>query len=78
MDKKYQLSDEELENVTGGKITYTWSSHDNIGTIGLDENNFLILLDKAAFAEYYKSVAGTMSDGAILKQLLAKGIAKLP
>lgn len=78
MDKRFELNDSELDSVTGGKITYTWSSADNIGTIGLDENNFMILLDKAAFAEYYKSVQGTMSDGAILKQLLLKGIAKMP
>lgn len=71
-----EILDEELENVTGGKITYTWSSDDHIGTIGLDGNNKFILLDKAAFADYYKSVMGTMSDGAILKQLLNKGIIK--
>jgi len=76
MDKRVELFDDELENVTGGKITFTWSSADNIGTIGIDGNNCLVLLDKAAFLSYYKSVQGTMTDGAILKQLLAKGIAK--
>lgn len=78
MDKRVELFDDDLDNVTGGKITFTWSSADNIGTIGIDDNNALILLDKGAFLSYYKSVQGTMSDGAILKQLLAKGIAKKP
>lgn len=78
MEKKYQLSEEELVNVSGGKITFTWSSTDNIGTIGIDDNNCLVLLDKDAFLSYYSSVKGTMSDGAILKQLVAQGIAKKP
>lgn len=78
MDKRVELFDEDLDNVTGGKITFTWSSADNTGTIGIDGNNCLVLLDKGAFLSYYQSVQGTMSDGAILKQLVAKGIAKKP
>ena len=78
MSNRQELFDKDLENVNGGDITYTWSSTDNIGTIGLDGNNCLVLLDKGAFASYYKSVQGTMSDGAILKQLVQMGIAKKP
>ena len=78
MSNRQELFDADLENVSGGKITYTWSSTDNIGTIGLDGNNKFVLLDKGAFANYYKSVQGTMSDGAILKQLLSMGIIKRP
>jgi len=78
MSNRVELFDTDLENVSGGKITYTWSSADNIGTIGLDGNNKYILLDKNAFGDYYKSVQGTMSDGAILKQLMCMGIIKKP
>lgn len=76
MGNRVELNDLDLENVNGGQITFTWSSADNIGTIGLDGHNSLILLDKAAFLDYYKSVQGTMTDGAVLKQLIARGIAK--
>ena len=74
MDNRKELSEEMLENIVGGTITYTWDG--NSGTIGIDGNNPFILVDKAAFVSYYNSVKGTMSDGAILNQLIADGIAK--
>lgn len=71
---KVELFDEELNDVTGGRITYTWDG--NKGTIGINGNNNLTLIDKDAFVSYYKSVQGTgMKDSQILKDLLAKGIA---
>lgn len=74
MDNRVELNEEALENVVGGTITYTWNGE--VGTIGINDYNPFVLVDKAAFIEYYNSVKGTMSDGAILNQLLAKGIAK--
>lgn len=72
---KVELFDEELDDVTGGKITYTWDG--TSGTIGINGNNNLILIDKDAFVSYYKSVQGQgLKDSQILKTLLAKGIAK--
>lgn len=74
MSNREIISEELLDDVNGGKISYTWDG--NVGTIGIDGKNPYILVDKAAFVAYYKSVEGTMSDGAILNQLLKKGIAK--
>ena len=70
---KFELFDEELNDVTGGRITYTWDG--DKGTIGINGNNNLTLLDKNAFVAYYKSVQGTgVKDSQILKDLIAKGI----
>ena len=70
---KVELFDEELNDVTGGRITYTWDG--DKGTIGINGNNNLTLLDKNAFVAYYKSVQGTgVKDSQILKDLIAKGI----
>lgn len=74
MEKRFEIQDGDLENIVGGKITYTWDG--SSGTIGINGNNPFILVDKAAFISYYKSVEGTMSDGAILNNLLSQGIAK--
>ena len=74
---KIELHEEELNNVSGGKITYSWDG--TSGKIGLNGNNFLVLLDKDAFVSYYKSIDGTgMSDADVLNNLIAKGIAKMP
>ena len=71
-----QLNDDELDLVSGGEITYTWDG--TSGGIGMDGYNPLILLDKEAFLSYYLSVRGTMTDGDILRNLLAMGIIKTP
>ena len=76
MSNRINLNDEELDLVSGGDITYTWK--DGKGTIGLDGNNPFILVDKQAFLDYFNSVKGTMTDGQILRNLLAMGIAKKP
>ena len=75
MSSREYLLDEELENVTGGKITYTWDG--SAGTIGINGNNAFVLLDKDAFVSYYNSVKGTgIKESQVLKNLLAKGIIK--
>lgn len=76
MDKKIRLQDEELENVAGGQITYTWNGES--GTIGIGGNNNLVLLDKEAFIAYYKSVEGTKKDSQILTDLFNQGIIAKP
>lgn len=71
---KVELFDEDLNDVTGGRITYTWDG--NKGTIGINGNNNLVLVDKEAFVSYYNSVKDQgKKDSQILKDLLAKGIA---
>lgn len=76
MSDKIKLNEEELDLVSGGDITYTWNG--TSGSIGLDGNNPFILVDKQAYLDYFNSVKGTMTDGDILRNLLAKGIAKRP
>lgn len=73
MSKNFQqLNDDELDLVSGGNITYTWDG--SSGSIGIDGNNAFRLLDKEAFLAYYTSVHGTMTDGDILRNLLAMGV----
>lgn len=77
MSNKIELCDELLNDVTGGQITYTWDEAAQIGTIGINDNNPFILLDKAAFVEYYNSVKGTgIKESAILNYLLKNKIIK--
>ena len=76
MSDRIKLNDEEMDLVSGGDITYTWK--DGKGTIGLDGFNPFILVDKQAYLDYFNSVKGTMTDGEILRNLLAMGIAKKP
>lgn len=72
---KVAIFDDELDNVTGGKITYTWDG--SKGTIGINDNNVFTLLNKDAFVSYYNSVKGSgIKESEILKNLLAKGIIK--
>ncbi len=73
MANKVELFDEELDAVTGGKITYTWDG--SVGTIGMNGNNIYKLVDKEAFVEYYNSVKGTKKNSQILRYLLENGIA---
>ena len=76
MSERRELLSEELDNITGGKITYTWNGH--IGSIGINGNNPYILLDKDAFGAYYTEVKDYMPETQILKNLLAKNIIKKP
>ena len=75
MSNRTEICDEMLNDVVGGEITYTWDG--TIGTIGINNNNPFILLDKAAYIEYYNSVKGTgIKESAVLTNLLKMGIIK--
>lgn len=76
MSDRIKLNEEELDLVSGGDITYTWK--DGKGTIGLNGYNPFILVNKQAYLDYYNSVKGTLTDGQILTNLLAMGIAQKP
>lgn len=72
MSKPNELTDEMLENVVGGEITYTWDGTQ--GTIGINGYNPFILLNKDAFITYYNSVKGTgITEAEVLTYLLQKG-----
>lgn len=76
MSNKVEITDFELENVTGGKITYTWDGTQ--GSIGINGNNNFVLLDKDAFGAYYSKHKDTMSEVDILKNLYAQHIIVKP
>lgn len=76
MSDRRELQFDDLENITGGQITYTWDG--SSGSIGINGNNPYILLDKDAFGAYYSEVKDDMSETKILKNLLAMGIIKKP
>lgn len=71
MSKIVELHDDDLDQVSGGKITYTWDG--STGTIGMNGYNPFVLVNKDAFVAYYNSVEGTKSDADILNDLLANG-----
>ena len=74
MNNRIALDEEWLDGVNGGKITYTWDG--TSGTIGIDGTNPFILVDKDGFITYWKSVAGTMTDCQILRNLIQMGYAR--
>ena len=76
MSEKYEIRDEELDNVTGGAITYTWDGHQ--GSLGMNGVNKYTLLDKSAFLEVYNEMFGKYSDADIIRTLREKGIIKKP
>lgn len=77
MSNRTQLFDDDLVDVTGGQITYTWDG--TKGTIGMNGRNPFILVNKSAFIEYYNSVKGEgKKDSEILNYLLDHGIAVKP
>lgn len=76
MADKIELLDEELDDINGGQITYTWDGSQ--GTIGRNGNNRYKLLNKDAFIKYYNENKATMSEATIIKNLIAQGIAQVP
>lgn len=74
MADKFEILDEELENINGGRITYTWDG--TVGTIGKDGVNPYILVDKDKFIEYYNAEGRQHTDAENLRYLLEHGIAK--
>ena len=73
---KIDIREEDLDNVTGGKITYTWNGTE--GSIGINGNNNFKLLNKDAFVSYYAENKETMTEKDILKNLAAMGIIVKP
>ena len=72
MAERIELNDIELDNVTGGKITYTWNGTE--GSLGMNGVNKYKLLDKQAFINLYNEMKDEYSDADIIKELRAKGI----
>ena len=72
MANRVELFDEELDNVSGGKITYTWNGTE--GSLGMNGNNTYKLLNKDAFVKIYNEMKADHSDAEIIKALRDQGI----
>ena len=57
-----ELLDDDLIDINGGQITYTWNGE--TGSIGINGNNPFILVNKDDFVTYYNTHIGTDCDGA--------------
>lgn len=75
MTSKVEIND-DLDAISGGKITYTWDG--TKGSIGINGYNNFVLLDKDAFGAYYAEHKDTMTEKEILKNLFAANIIKRP
>lgn len=72
MADRFEIHDDELIDITGGKITYTWNGEH--GTLGMNGRNPYILLDKNAFISVYNRMKDDYSDADIIKALRENGI----
>jgi hypothetical protein len=72
MSDRMEIKDEQLDNINGGAITYTWNG--TTGSLGVDGNNVFTLHNKDAFLEVYNSMFGKYSDVEIIKELKARKI----
>jgi len=76
MSDRVELFEEELDNVSGGKITYTWDG--NQGSLGMNGKNTYQLLNKDAFISVYNSMKDDYTDADIIKELRSRNIIKKP
>ena len=76
MTDRIEIKEEQLNEVTGGAITYTWDGKQ--GSLGMNGVNKYVLLDKEAFLAVYREMFGTYSDADIIRALREKGIIKKP
>ena len=76
MADRLAINDAELDNVSGGKITYTWNGTE--GSLGMNGNNKYKLLNKDAFVKIYNEMKADYSDADIIKRLRDQGIIVKP
>ena len=76
MSDRSIINDEQLDNVSGGKITYTWDGSE--GTLGMNGNNKYKLLDKSKFISIYNEMKDDYSDADIIRELREQGVIKKP
>jgi len=74
MSDRKLISEELLDDVVGGNLTYTW--YGGQGTCGLNNNNKFHFSDKSRFESYMKDCFQNkgMSDVDTLRAMLAEGI----
>ena len=76
MPNRIEIKDDDLGQISGGQITYTWDG--TIGSLGVDGYNPYLLLDKEKFLEYYNANKETVSESKMIKYLKDNHIIKLP
>ena len=74
MANRVELSEDLLEDVVGGKITYTWSN--GAGTCGLSGNNKYKFNDKTKFLNFLSDclINKGMTDVEALTAALSAGV----
>ena len=72
MADRFEIREEDVNNVNGGAITYTWDGTQ--GSLGMNGVNKYQLLDKAAFLAVYNEMFGVYSDADIIRTLRERGI----
>ena len=76
MSKRMIINEEQLDSVTGGKITYTWDGSQ--GSLGMNGVNKYILLDKNAIIKVYNEMSSDYNDAEIIRALREKHIIVKP
>ena len=76
MANRIEINDEQLDNVNGGAITYTWDG--NEGSLGINGNNPYKLLNKTKFLEVYNQMFGKYTDTQIINELKKQKIIVKP
>lgn len=76
MSDRIIINDEQLDNVSGGQITYTWNGTE--GSLGMNGNNVYKLLSKKKFISIYNDMKDDYSDAEIIRELKNQGVIKKP
>lgn len=76
MSDRKIINDEQLDNVAGGNITYTWDGE--TGSLGMNGTNKYVLNNKAAFIKVYNEMKDDYSDAEIIKELRNQKIITKP
>lgn len=71
MSNRIQIDEAALENIVGGKVTYTWGNGQ--GTCGLNGNNKYTFTNLTAF-ENFVNAHPDLRNGYLIDALLAAGI----
>ena len=73
MSNRINLSDEMVETVAGGRITFTWRYQE--GTCGINGNNIYSFSDRGTFLSMIQECfAQGMNDEQAIDALLAAGV----
>lgn len=71
MSNRVEITEDNLQRVSGGAITYTWDGEQ--GSLGINGRNIYTLVDKKGFLEVYHEMFGKYNDLEIIAVLKEKG-----